>query len=78
MYALRVVGLKTEFYRLSAEDTRIAMPALEKQGRVAATDDIDGAMEKLDTHFATQLIKAAATLAANDAAKRSRGSGAAP
>jgi hypothetical protein len=73
-YALRVVGLRTEFFRLIAEDpqhARIVMPDLEKQGRASATDDKDNAIKKLDTHLATQLMKAAATLDANDAVKRS-------
>jgi hypothetical protein len=80
-YGLRVVGLRTEFFRLSAKDpqhARLVMPALENQGVMAATDDIEDTMEKLDTHLATQLMKAAATLSANNAVGRSGAGGAAP
>jgi hypothetical protein len=80
-YGLRVVGLRTEFFRLSAKDpqhARLVMPTLENQGLMAATDDIEETMERLDTHLATQLMKAAATLSANNAVSRSGAGGAAP
>jgi hypothetical protein len=46
-YGLRVVGLRTEFFKMSARDpqhARMVMPALENQGLMAATDDIDDTM----------------------------------
>jgi hypothetical protein len=54
------------------------MPVLENQGLVAATDDIYDTVERLDNHLATQLMKAAATLSANNAVNRSGAGGAAP
>jgi hypothetical protein len=69
-YGLRVVGLRTELFRMSSRDpahARIVLPALENHGTVAATDDIADTMNKLDTHFATQLMKAAASLSADNA-----------
>jgi hypothetical protein len=78
-YGLRVVGLRTEFFRLSAKDpahARLLMPALENQGTVAATDDIAETMAKLDTHFATQLMKAAASLSADNAIRKAGDGGA--
>jgi hypothetical protein len=44
---------------------------------VRATDDLDDAMEKLDMHMATQLMKAAASLHTTNAVKRSGDGGAA-
>jgi hypothetical protein len=44
---------------------------------VRATDDLDDIMEKLDTHMATQLMKAAVSLHATNAVKRSEDGGAA-
>jgi hypothetical protein len=44
---------------------------------VRATNDLDDVMEKLDTYMATQLMKAAASLHATNAVKRSGDGGAA-
>jgi hypothetical protein len=73
-YDLRVVGLRVEFYKRSAKDlmhARLVMPVLEGQNDTPATDDLDDVMEKLDMHMATQLMKAAASLHATNAVKRS-------
>jgi hypothetical protein len=77
---LPVVGLRTEFYKKSAKDpmhAKMVMLVLEGQNEIPATDDLDDVMEKLDTHMATQLMKAAATLHATNAAKPSGNGGAA-
>lgn len=66
-YNLRVIGLRTEFYRLAADDpthARMVMPALEKRVLVPAADNMDAALARLDTHMATQLMKAAASASA--------------
>jgi hypothetical protein len=79
-YGLRVVGLRVEFYRRSAEDpmhARLVMPVLTGQNDTPATNDLDYIMEKLDMHMATQLMKAAASLHAENAVKRSGDGGAA-
>jgi hypothetical protein len=79
-YVLRVVGLRTEFYKKSAKDlihAKMVMPVLEGQNDIPATDDLEEVMEKLDTHVATQLMKAVAPLHATNAVKRS-GDGGAP
>jgi hypothetical protein len=56
-YGLIVVGLRTEFCRMSARDpahAQLLMPVLEGQDTMAATDGIDETMVTMDTHFATQ------------------------
>lgn len=72
-YGLRVVGLRTEFYRMAARDpvhAKLVMPTLEQRGEVPAADDLDESLEKLDNLMATQLMKAVATLSASNATKR--------
>jgi hypothetical protein len=79
-YGLRVVGLRVEFYKRSANDpmhARLVMPVLECQSDTPATDGLDDGMEKLDMHMATQLMKAAAFLHATNSVKRSKDIGAA-
>jgi hypothetical protein len=79
-YGLRVVGLRVEFYKRSAKDpmhARLVMPALEGRNDVAAADDFDDTLEKLDTHMASQLMKAVSSLSATNAIKRGSGDGAA-
>jgi hypothetical protein len=78
-YGLRVVGLRTEFFRMSAKDpahARLLVPALEGQDTLAATDNIDEKMAQMDAHFATQLMKAAASLSADNAVRRTGEGGA--
>jgi hypothetical protein len=78
-YGLRVVGLRVEFYKRSAKDPmhdRIVMPVVEGQNNTPATDDLVDVME-LDMYMATQLMKAAASLHATNAVKRSGDGGAA-
>jgi hypothetical protein len=80
LYGLRLVGLRVEFYKRSAKDpmhARLVMLVLEGQNDTPATDDLDDVMEKLDMHMATQLMKAAASLHATNAVKRSGDGGAA-
>lgn len=72
-YGLRVVGLRTEFYKMAARDplhAKLVMPTLEQRGEVTAADDLDASLEKLESHMATQLMKAVATLSASNATKR--------
>lgn len=79
-YALRVVGLRSEFYKLVAKDpvrAKLILPALEQRNDVAAADDLTESLEKLDSHMATQLMKAVATLSASNATRRAGKSGAA-
>lgn len=74
-YGLRVVGLRTEFYRMAASDTlhaKLIMPTLEERGEVPAADGLNASLEKLDSHMATQLMKALATLSTSNATKRAR------
>jgi hypothetical protein len=79
-YGLLVVGLRTEFSKMSAKDpmhAKMVMPVLEEQNEIPATDDLGDVMDNLDTHMATQLMKAAASLHATNAVKRSGDRGAA-
>jgi hypothetical protein len=80
-YGLRVVGLRVEFNKRSAKGpmhARLVTPVLEGQNNTPATDDLDDVMEKLDMHMAIQLRKAAGSLHATNAIKRSGDGGAAP
>jgi hypothetical protein len=56
---------------------RLVMPVLEGQNDTPATDDLGDIMEKPDTHMATQLMKAAASLHVTNSVKRSKDGGAA-
>jgi hypothetical protein len=73
-YGLRAVGLRVEFYKKAAKDpmhARLLIPVLESNNDTAATEDVDNVLEKLYTHMATRLMKAAASLHATNAVKRS-------
>lgn len=77
-YALRVLGLRTEFYKMSADDptyTRMVMQSLERRGVMAASDDLDEPLETLQSHMTSQLMKAVAKLSASNATKRVKGKG---
>ena len=79
-YGLRVTGPRVEFYRRSSKDpmhARLLMPVLEGKNEISATDDLDATLDKLDTHMATQLMKAVASLSASNAVKRGGSDGAA-
>jgi hypothetical protein len=79
-FGLRVVGIRAEFYMRSAKDpmhARLVMPVLEGQNDTPSTDDLNDVMEKLYMHMATQLMKAAASLHAKNAVRRSGDGGAA-
>ena len=67
-YGLRVVGLRAEFYKMSARDptyAKMIMPTLEQRHDMAAAHDFQETKEKLDSHLKTQLMKAVATLIAS-------------
>ena len=49
---------------------RMILPTLQQRNEVAAADDLTEAMDKLDSHMTTQLMKAVATLNASNATKR--------
>jgi hypothetical protein len=72
--ALRGEALKIEGPTGGEEAERFHVWAMMA---VRATDDLDDVMEKLDMHMATQLMKAAASLHATNAMRRSGDSGAA-
>jgi hypothetical protein len=79
-YGLRVVGLLAQVYKRSAKDpthAKLIMPALEGRNDIAAADDLDDTLKKLDTHMASQLMKAVASLSVTNAVKRGSGDGAA-
>jgi hypothetical protein len=79
-YGLRVLGLSVEVYKRSEKDpmhARLIMPALEGRNDVSAAEDLDDTLEKLDTHMASQMMKAVASISATNAVKRGSGDGAA-
>lgn len=60
-YALRVVGLRTEFYKIAADDpvtAKIILPDLERRMDLPAADDMVEMMDKLNTNLNTGLMKA--------------------
>ena len=79
-YNLRVLGLRTEFYKMAAEDptyAKMIFPGLERRGDVAAADDLTETLSQLESHMNTQIMKAVVTLSASNATKRAKGNGAA-
>lgn len=48
----------------------MVLPILEQRNDTTAADDIVEPLEKLDSHMATHLIRAVATLSASNATKR--------
>lgn len=72
-YALRVFGLRSEFYRLADRDpayAKMILPVLEKRGELPTADDLDKTLRDLDAHMNNQPMKAAATLTASNETKR--------
>lgn len=77
-YALRVLGLRAEFYRMAATDpvhAKLILPTLERRTEVPASDDLDDPMAKMEGLMSQQLMKAVATLSASNATKKASGSG---
>ena len=48
------------------------MRTLERRNEVAATDDLQECMSKLEAHLSTQLVKAITIMSSSNAIKRSR------
>ena len=79
-YGLRVIGLRAEFYKMSPKDptcAKLVMLTLERRNEMAAADDLQESMSKMETHLSTQLMKEVATLSASHATKRASKGGAA-
>lgn len=77
-YGLRVVRFRSEFYKMAAKDpvhAELVILSRQQRNEVAASDNLTEPLEKLDSHMSTQLMKAAATLDASNAKKRSKGKG---
>lgn len=75
-YSLRVLGIRTQFYRMAAVDpvyAKMILPALERRAEVPASDDLDESLLKLEGHMNNQLMKAVATLSASNATRRAGG-----
>ena len=63
-YALRVLGLRAEFYRNAAKDPTHAkrlLPMLERRGDVAVADNLNYALANYESHTSTQMFKAVET-----------------
>eukprot|EP00737_Agarophyton_chilense_P000677 gb/GEZJ01000750.1/.p1 GENE.gb/GEZJ01000750.1/~~gb/GEZJ01000750.1/.p1 ORF type:complete len:164 (+),score=26.66 gb/GEZJ01000750.1/:414-905(+) len=80
-YALQVVRLRCEFYKVTAKDPtqeKLVLPMLEKKENIAAADDLEKPMGRLESHMETQIMKVVAALHASNATHRSseRGSSA--
>lgn len=77
-YSLRVLGLRTEFYKMATVDpvhAKLILPTLEHRTEMPASEDLDEPLEKMESHMSTQLMKAVATLAASNATKKAAGNG---
>ena len=77
-YGLRVVSLRSEFYKMASKDpvyAKMVMPILEGRNDMAASEDLDEPLETLASHMSTQLMKAVATLSASNATKGAKGKG---
>lgn len=77
-YILRVLGFRTEFYRMAADDpsyAKMILPVLEKRGEMPLADDLDEPMQKREGHMMIQMMKAVATLSASNETKTAQGSG---
>lgn len=73
-YALRVAGMRREFYKIAAKDPaykRMLMPTLQKRNEFPAVDDWNEALDQLDSHSMTQFMKAIADLNASNTKTRS-------
>lgn len=73
-YGLRVFGLSEKICKKAAVDpvhAKLIMPALEQKNDTPAADDLTEALDKLESHMSTQLMKAVATLSASNATRRS-------
>ena len=72
-YGFCVVGVRSEFYKMAARDPTYAkaiLPKLQQRSEFAAADDLTAAMDNLDTHMTTALMKVVANLSGSDAMKR--------
>lgn len=77
-YVLRVLGLRSEFYKMAADDptyAKMVLPTLERRGDIVMADDLEKPLGELESHLATQLMKAVATLSASNATKRAKNRG---
>ena len=72
-YALRVLGLRTEFYKMASDDpttAKMLLPGLERRQNLPAADDIEEALGTFESLLNTQLMKAVATLRTSNAKDR--------
>ena len=77
-YGLRVVVLRSKFYKMAARDptyAKMILLTLQQRNEVAASDDLSEAMDKFDSHMTTQPMKAVATLCASNETKRTEKGG---
>lgn len=54
-YELRVLGLRTEFYKMASKDpvyAKMFLPSFERLGKFVAADDPYGPMRDLSSHMA--------------------------
>lgn len=67
------MGLRAQSYKMAPRDpthAKMMLSMLEKRNDQVALDDPVEPMEKMDSHMATQLMKAVATLSASNTTKR--------
>lgn len=77
-YALRVVGMHSEVYKMSARDPaylRMIMLTLQRRNELEAANELTEALYQVESHNMTGLIKAVSTLIARNNTKRSMNQG---
>lgn len=74
-YELRVIEMRTEFYRLDAEDpvyANILLPGLERLEEIAVTADLDATLHQLESYRTIQLMNAVEALTTSSDTKRTK------
>lgn len=77
-YGLRVVGLRSEFYKMASKDpvhVKMVLRSLEGRNDMAASEDLVEPLETLALHISTQWVNTVATLSVSNATKREKGKG---
>lgn len=61
---------------MASEDqvyAKMILPSTERSGEIVSADDLDGPRTELESHMATQIMKAVATLCSINSNKRVKG-----
>lgn len=73
MFALRVIGLRTELYKMAAEASatlKMLLAGMEFRQDMTDADDMVEVMEMLGTHLSTQLMNGVANIKTSNAGRK--------